>query len=194
MGCKWIENGISQVHEKARNLVPHKRQASRKPRRNFQRKHVTSKRSITNFNYSLKGGSMRAIRSVITCACLAAALSACVQAPTRQGDSANQLTAGQVSLTLRKNQTTQTEVLETFGAPNLVTQNADGEEAWTYQKHATVANASSQSGFATIILAGVQSSSSGFEQSSRTMTLIIKFKDINGVKTVVDFTSRSTSF
>jgi len=97
-------------------------------------------------------------------------------------------------LTLRKNQTTQTEVLEKFGSPNLVTANADGEEAWTYQKHATVANASSSSGFATIILAGVQSSRSGFEQSSRTMTLIIKFKEINGIKTVVDFSSRSSSF
>lgn len=113
-------------------------------------------------------------------------------APTT--DSANPLTSGNVTLTLRKNQTTQTEVLEVFGAPNLVTSNADGEEVWTYQKHATVASASASSGFATIILAGAQTSRSGFEQSSRTMTLIIKFKEVKGVKTVVDFSSRASSF
>lgn len=106
----------------------------------------------------------------------------------------NNLTAGQVSLTLKKDATTQQQVIEAFGSPNLVTQSADGEEVWTYQKHATVSNASSSGFSATIILLSGGSSSSGFEQSSRTITLIIKFKEINGVKTVVDFSSRSYSF
>jgi hypothetical protein len=75
-----------------------------------------------------------------------------------------------------------------------VTQSSDGEESWTYQKQATVSNASSSSAFATIILAGASSNSSGLEQSSRTMTLIIKFRDIKGVKTVTDFSSRYSSF
>ncbi len=104
------------------------------------------------------------------------------------------LLSGQVSITLKKKITTQQEVVETFGAPNLVTQNSDGEESWTYQKQATVSNASSSSAFATIILAGASSSSSGLEQSSRTITLIIKFRDIKGVKTVTDFSSRYSSF
>jgi hypothetical protein len=121
-------------------------------------------------------------------------LGACVQAPAVMINAANSLTSGQVTLTLKKNQTTQTEVLEKFGAPNLVTSNADGEESWTYQRHATVSNASSSSAFATIILAGVSTTTSGFEQSSRTITLIIKFKEINGVKLVVDFSSRASSF
>lgn len=114
--------------------------------------------------------------------------------PVGEPMSKSNLTAGQVSMTLKKNITTQAEVVETFGAPNLVTQNADGEDVWTYQRNATVANATSNSSYATIILLGGSSKSSGFEQSSRTMTLIIKFKDIKGVKTVVDFSSRSTSF
>lgn len=84
--------------------------------------------------------------------------------------------------------------METFGAPNLVTQNADGEEVWTYQRNATVSNSASNSAYATIILLGGASKSSGFEQSSRTMTLIIKFKEIKGVKTVIDFSSRASSF
>ncbi len=137
---------------------------------------------------------MTSIRNIFIGAVVLLSLAACVQAPVVPADAPNQLTSGQVTLTLRKNQTTQTEVLEKFGAPNLVTSNADGEEVWTYQKHATVANSSSSSGYATIILAGVQTARSGFEQSSRTMTLIIKFRELNGIKTVVDFSSRASSF
>lgn len=125
---------------------------------------------------------------------LTLSLSACVQVPSIPSSSPNSLTQGQVTLSLRKFQTTQTEVLEKFGAPNLVTSNADGEESWTYQKHAAVSTASSTSAFATIILAGASTTTSGFEQSSRTLTLIIKFKEINGIKLVSDFSSRSSSF
>lgn len=120
--------------------------------------------------------------------------------PTNETPAKSNLTSGQVSLTLKKNQTTQTEVLEVFGAPNLVTSNADGEEVWSYQKHATVANASSATGFGGVgfvtVLLGVggTASTSSSEQSSRTMTLIIKFKDVQGTKRVVDFSSRYSSF
>lgn len=116
------------------------------------------------------------------------------QQPVGQTMANSNLTAGQVSLTLKKNVTTQAEVVETFGAPNIVTTNGDGEEIWTYQKNATVSSGSSSSGYATIILAGTSSSSSGFEQSSRTMTLIIRFKEVKGVKIVSDFSSRASSF
>jgi hypothetical protein len=122
-------------------------------------------------------------------------LTACVATtPVGETTEKSNLTAGQVSLTLKKGITTQTEVVETFGAPNLVTQNSDGEEVWTYQKHATVANASSNSTYATIILAGGSSKASGFEQSSRTITLIIKFKEVKGKKIISDFSSRYSSF
>ncbi len=130
---------------------------------------------------------------LVAVAC-AALLAACASAPPNNSMANSNLTAGQVSLTLKKNQTTQKEVVETFGSPNLVTQSADGEEIWTYQRHATVSNASSSGFSATIILLSGSSNTSGFEQSSRTITLIIKFKEINGVKTVVDFSSRSSSF
>lgn len=123
-------------------------------------------------------------------------LSGCVTThqPSTEPISKNNLTAGQVSITLKKDITTQAEVVEVFGAPNLVSQNASGEEIWTYQRHATVAASSANSAYATIILLGVQSRSSGFEQSSRTMTLIIKFKEVNGVKIINDFSSRYSSF
>lgn len=122
--------------------------------------------------------------------------------PKGEDPEKSKLTSGQVSLTLRKNQTTQAEVAEVFGAPNLVTNNSDGEEVWIYQKHATIQNASSASvaggfgGIATIFLGGIggTASTSTNEQSSRTMTLIIKFKDVQGAKRVVDFSSRYSSF
>lgn len=135
-------------------------------------------------------------RHGLVCVALAVLLSGCAtqREIESQKMSKSNLTSGQVSITLKKNTTTQQEVVETFGAPNLVTQNADGEESWTYQKQASVSNASSSSAFATIVLAGASSSSSGLEQSSRTMTLIIKFREVNGVKTVSDFSSRYSSF
>lgn len=127
---------------------------------------------------------------------IAFALSGCVvTAPTApEPAEKNRLTTGQVQLTLRKNETTQTEVLESFGAPNLVTTNSEGEEVWTYQRNATIVNANSSSAYGTVIFFGGSTRSSGLEQSSRTMTLIIKFKEINGAKRVSSFDSRSSSF
>ena len=97
------------------------------------------------------------------------------------------LTHGNVQLSLKTGTTTQTEVLEKFGAPNITTIDGQGREVWTYQKHATVSKASG--GYATILILG--GSSSGFEQSSRTMTLIIKF---GPDKVVSDFSSMYSSF
>jgi outer membrane protein assembly factor BamE (lipoprotein component of BamABCDE complex) len=102
----------------------------------------------------------------------------------------NPYTHGNVQLTLRKG-TTQAEVLEKFGSPNIATIDGDGHEVWTYQKHATLAKSKTSDSYGTIILFGGSSRSSGFESSSRTMTLIIKF-DEN--KTIKDFKSMSSSF
>lgn len=106
----------------------------------------------------------------------------------------NRLTSGQVQITLKKNVTTQSEVLEAFGAPNLVTINSEGDDVWTYQRAATVTQATSSSSYGTIILFGGSTQSSGLEQSSRTMTLIIKFKEIDGAKRVSSFASHASSF
>jgi outer membrane protein assembly factor BamE (lipoprotein component of BamABCDE complex) len=99
----------------------------------------------------------------------------------------SELTQGNVQLHLVKGQTTKAQVLEAFGAPNLTTRDAEGLEVWTYERSAR--EAKSNSAFWTVILAG--SSSSGFEESSRNMILIIKFdaKDV-----VNDFNSRASSF
>jgi len=103
----------------------------------------------------------------------------------------NQLTHGNVQLNLKVGHTTQADVLEAFGAPNITTIDGSGREVWTYQRHATVSQSQSSSGYWNILLVGGNSSSSGFEQSSRTITLIIKFNDN---KVVDDFKSRASNF
>lgn len=109
--------------------------------------------------------------------------------PVDQRNSA--LTQGNVQMNLAVGKTTKADVLEKFGSPNITTRDASGQEVWSYQRHATVAQSSSNSSYWTILLAGESKSAEGFSQSTRTMTLIIKFdeKDI-----VSDFRSRTSDF
>ena len=65
--------------------------------------------------------------------------------------------------------------METFGAPNITTRDSSGNEVWTYQRQAQISQSSSSSGFIFVIIAGKSSEASGFETSSKMMTLIIKF-------------------
>ena len=62
---------------------------------------------------------------------------------------------------------------------------------WTYQRHATVSQSSSSQSYWTIVLFGGSQDASGFEESQRTQTLIIKF---DSKKVVSDFRSRSSEF
>ena len=110
-------------------------------------------------------------------------------APVDQRNSA--LTQGNVQLNLAVGKTTKAEVLEKFGAPNITTRDGNGVEVWSYQRHATVSQSSSASNYWTILILGGASDASGFSQTSRTATLIIKF-DKNDV--VSDFQSRMSEF
>lgn len=96
------------------------------------------------------------------------------------------ITHGTVQLHLEKGKTTQAEVLDKFGSPNIATTDGD-EEIWTYQKHGSSSKSASAAG-SLIFISG---STSGFSQNSRTMTLIIRF---NSSKIVSDFNSRYSSF
>ena len=115
----------------------------------------------------------------------------------------NSLTHGMVQMTLRVGHTSQMEVLDSFGAPNITTLDGQGREVWVYDRHATVSYDSS-SGFSIGMLVGAGGNDvaggaglgfgkkkSRSSQSSRTMTLVIKF---GPDKRVVDFQSRSSSF
>ena len=116
----------------------------------------------------------------------------CATAPVDTSETKNSpFTHGNVQLSIKKGITTQAEVLEKFGAPNIATIDGSGYEVWTYQKYATVTKSNASGVYATVILAGATSSSSGFEQSSKTMTLILKFDES---KKVLDFKSMTTNF
>lgn len=119
-------------------------------------------------------------------------LSGCATTNVAPVDARNSaLTQGNVQLNLRVGETTKAQVLEVFGAPNITTRDASGFETWSYQRHATVAQATESSNYWTILLLGGGQSAAGFSQTSRTMTLIIKFdaKDV-----VSDFRSRTSDF
>jgi hypothetical protein len=118
-------------------------------------------------------------------------------------DSTNTLTHGMAQMTLRVGATTQLEVIEAFGAPNITTLDGQGQEVWVYERNATV-TASKDSSFSIGMLLGAGgggvagggglgfgSSKSKSSQSSRNMTMVIKF---GSNKVVSDFKSRSSSF
>jgi hypothetical protein len=109
---------------------------------------------------------------------------------TEMGFAKTPYTSGNVSLTLKKGKTTQKQVLEAFGAPNIVTQDAEGDAVWTYQTNATVTREAGNSTGWTVLLAGGSYQDGGFMRSQKTMTIIITFKN----DIVSNFKSLSTSF
>ena len=118
-------------------------------------------------------------------------LAGCETAPEPLTKKNSELTQGMVQMNLEVGKTTKSDVIETFGSPNITTRDGDGNEVWTYQRQAQINQSSSNSGFIFVIIAGKSSSASGFESSSRMMTLIIKF-DSDDI--VADFKSRESNF
>ncbi len=142
-------------------------------------------------------------KTILASALALAAAGTSAYAKDVPADSANTLTHGMVQMTVRVGETRQSDILETFGGPNVTTIDGSGREVWVYDRHATV-TADKSSGFSIGMLVGGGGGGVGAggglgfgkkksksEQSSRSMTLIIKF-DSNGV--VSDFRSRSSSF
>jgi outer membrane protein assembly factor BamE (lipoprotein component of BamABCDE complex) len=135
---------------------------------------------------------MTTAKEILSAMAALLALAACAPLQTKPVTTRNsELTHGNVQMNLKVGETTQTQVLEAFGAPNITSIDGSGQEVWTYQRAATVTQSESSSGFWTILLAGQSREASGFEQTQRTMTLIIKFSE---KKVVSDFRSRSTEF
>jgi len=120
-----------------------------------------------------------------------ALISGCATTPAPVDQRNSILTQGNVQMNLRVGSTTKADVLNTFGSPNITTRDASGEEVWSYQRQATVAQSSSSGGYWSIFLTGESRSAAGFAQSSRMMTLIITF---NKSDVVSDFRSRTSDF
>jgi len=134
---------------------------------------------------------MRVLKAMATAIATCWMIAGCATAPLPVNARNDILTQGNVQLNLAVGQTTKANVLEAFGSPNITTRDGSGREVWSYQRAATVAQASSSSSYWTVILTGQSNEAAGFSQSSRMMTLIIKFdaKDV-----VADFISRESNF
>ena len=82
------------------------------------------------------------------------------------------LTPGMASKYIYPGKTSQTEVLEIFGPPDLVT-HKEGRDVWTYDKISQ--EVSSSEGYLTILIAGASRSSA--RRFSRSVMLIVYFDD-----------------
>ena len=106
---------------------------------------------------------------------------------TVQSVQKSSLTAGMAKTKIIKGQTRQNEILEVFGAPNIITKNKSGNEVWTYDRVSI--EKSSAKGYGTIIIAGTGGGRSS--TSTRTFTLMIEFGENEVVK---DYSYRSSAF
>ncbi|MCX5679789.1 MAG: hypothetical protein NTZ95_03940 [Candidatus Omnitrophica bacterium] len=97
------------------------------------------------------------------------------------------LTAGMAKSKIIKGQTTQTQILEIFGSPNIITKNKSGNEVWTYDKVSV--DKSATEGYGNILVAGI--AKENYSSSARTFTMMIEFDDNEVVK---DYSYRSAAF
>jgi len=96
------------------------------------------------------------------------------------------LTPGMAKKYIYPGKTTQTEVLEIFGPPDLVTRKG-GRDVWTYDKISH--EVSTSGGYLTILLAGVSGESG--RRASRSVMLIIYFGED---EVVMDYKLSSAKF
>ena len=106
-------------------------------------------------------------------------LPACVTSQTAPLATESNLTAGMAKATITKGQTTQKEIVEVFGPPDLVTHSGD-QRIWTYDKIRY--DLESGSAGLTVLLAGVSGSRT---RSSSTSTMLIVYFDQDDV--VIDY-------
>lgn len=105
---------------------------------------------------------------------------ACVTAGCQDKDETkpSPLSYGNVKRTIVEGQTTQADVLQAFGSPNLVTRSSADEEVWSYNKMSADKNKSGSYG--TLLLFGGSSATSS--SSTKSFDLIITFDQNDIVK------------
>jgi hypothetical protein len=118
--------------------------------------------------------------------CMSAADHAAALHSTRDRD----LTVGLVQRDIRYGMS-QSDVAQALGSPNIVTREDSGNETWIYDKIATEASRSADSGGWTILLAGSNKQAGASATTQRTLTVVIKF---NQQRQVSNFTYHSTKF
>ena len=125
--------------------------------------------------------------------------------PSQSGGSA--LSYGAVTASVVKGKTTQMDLIQMFGGPNISTVDGDGAETWVYERSVSQTDVASRSqnwqaaanlgvSFGHVqggaSAGGGQSGSASSTASSfRSLTVIVKF---NADKTVKDYSVRSSQF
>jgi outer membrane protein assembly factor BamE (lipoprotein component of BamABCDE complex) len=124
---------------------------------------------------------------------------------------ASALSYGTVTSRVERGKTTQAELLELFGGPNISTVDAEGNETWVYERSVSQTDVSSQSqnlrgamGLDVFFGAGAFGGRAGASgeagrataqtqttSSIRTLTVIVKF---NRDRTVKDYSARASQF
>jgi len=110
---------------------------------------------------------------------------------------------GMVTSKVEKGKTTQIEIIELFGSPNITSINAEGEEVWVYDKISSQTSGSGSSeadrfnAFFSLGVLGGGGSSAGTQynnsrsSTTRTLTVIITFDQDKKVR---EYSARSTQF
>jgi hypothetical protein len=97
------------------------------------------------------------------------------------------LSDGTTTARVKKNQTTQLELLEMFGAPTVSTADATGLETWLYERNANESDTAGSSGAARLLSFFGGRRSDRSPSSVRTVTVIVRF---NSNSTVGDYVIR----
>ena len=136
------------------------------------------------------GGAEMKLKTAIVLLSLCISVTACSYVLAGEPYQKSNLTFGMIKKHIIKGETSQAEILNLFGAPNITTKNKSGEEVWTYDKIAVsksdkagglgvgLGNASGGTVVGGMAGAGGSSSST----SSRSMTLIITYGEKDIVK------------
>jgi hypothetical protein len=139
-------------------------------------------------------------------AAMATAPAQTVAAPAAQSG-ASALSYGSVTSQVVKDKTTQADLLQLFGGPNIATTDNEGVETWVYERSVTQTDVTSRSqnwqaaaglgvffGHATANAqagGGQNAVASSTASSFRSLTVVVKF---NPNKTVKDYSVRSSQF
>jgi outer membrane protein assembly factor BamE (lipoprotein component of BamABCDE complex) len=103
---------------------------------------------------------------------------------------AQEFTVGVVQREVRRGMS-QSDVAVALGSPNIVTREDNGNETWIYDKIATEASQSSDSGGLWLLLGNYDKSAGASASTQKTLTVVIKFDRSSRVDS---FTYHSTKF
>lgn len=128
--------------------------------------------------------------------CIAIALATGCQSAAQHSKSisdeppAEQFTLGNVQRKISKGMS-QADVASALGSPNIVTKDANGKEAWVYDKAAREVSYSHDQGGVWLILGAYSKDAGASRTRQRTLTVVIKFDDKGQVG---DVTYHSSQF